>query len=150
MRRPDTEGDVIAVIVGTIAAGLLLKAVVLLTGCSDLGPAVDASNVQRALGHESAKWLQEHCTAPVQRAKTQAEIDAVNEAGCPEAARAHRAVRTSHGVVVATLLAIDAGRCTSLVSQAPRECNLTEAWTAAVKAAQAFERAKRAVEENGR
>jgi hypothetical protein len=121
--------------IGALAfAGLLALLVVMLSGCTS-EQAVTAANVQHAVGEEAAAILHERCTVPYEQAQTVAEVEALDAKGCPEAARSLRTYREAHALVVATMLAIDAGRCTSRVSQAPRECDLTGHGFAVVRAA---------------
>lgn len=136
MTRAELVDDVGRVTIGAALAILVLAAVALLSGCRDLSPAVTAADLQREVGHASARALREHCTVEYERAQTPERVQDLNDAGCPSAARALATLRTSHALVVATLAAYDAGRCTSLVNQAPRECDLTGAVLDMSRAAQ--------------
>jgi hypothetical protein len=124
----------------SFVAGIVMGLALFVSGCANAKPAVVATNTVHHTGVEM-------CTLPVQQAKTQAEIDRVNRAGCPEAARAHRAVRESKDAVVAVLLAMEAGRCTSLVNQAPLECGIGKAMDRLLGAVSAAARARKAVED---
>lgn len=137
---------VVRVVVATLLGFCVVGALACVMGCHDTAPAVDAANAQREVGHASAAKLHALCTVPYEQAQTEADIQRLNDIGCPEAAFALRALRTSHALVVATLLAYDAGRCTSVVNQAPRECDIAGATLSMVKAAQDLAVAMRSLE----
>ena len=118
-------------------SGLVVVVLAPIIACRDMTPAVTAVNLQREVGHEMAKKLHDICTVGYEKAQTRADIDRLNDGGCVDAAFALKTFRLSHALVVSMMQTYDAGRCTSLVNQAPRECNLTEALSNFVKAGQA-------------
>ena len=133
------EEELAAIGVGALVAGLMLAAFILLTGCADRRAVVTAANAQREVGVVAAQVLHDVCTVGYERASTQAEIDRLDALGCVKAAHALRTYRRAHALEVSVLLAYEAGRCTSLVSQAPRECDLAGAALDVVRAAQRSE-----------
>lgn len=108
----------------------------LVASCHDTQAVVTAANAQREVGVVAAKILHDVCTVGYERAETQEEIDRLDALGCTKAAHALRTYRQAHAVEVSVLLAFEAGRCTSLVNQAPRECDLATAALAVERAAQ--------------
>lgn len=127
---------------GLLVAGLASTA----PACHNMEPAITAVNVQREVGHQAAKVLNEVCTKGYERAKTEADVQRLNDGGCVDAAFALKHFRLTHGLVVSMMQAYEAGRCTSVVNQAARECNLTEALANFIKAAEASAAATKRIE----
>jgi hypothetical protein len=118
------------------AVAALGVAAVALAGCRDTRPALATAAVQREVGVAAGRVIHERCELPALRATTDEELDELERIGCPRAERALRALRAAHGATIAMIDAYDMGRCTSVVSQAPRECDITGALTGLVRAAQ--------------
>lgn len=112
-----------------------LWAVLQLTGCHNTRPALATAAVQREVGVAAGVVIHERCELPAARATTDEELDELERIGCPRAERAHRALVAAHRATIAMIDAWEMGRCDSLVSQAPRECDMTGQLSKLVSAA---------------
>jgi hypothetical protein len=135
--------------IGALAfAGLLVLFVVMLSGCSSLGPAKASSNALRTALHEAAPILRARCLTPYENAEAmtveqaRAVLVEYDRSGCSSALRAYDDARTAHMALHATIGAIAVGECVG-VSRSVDRCNLDAAMAAATRAAAAvYERTR--------
>jgi hypothetical protein len=126
--------------IGALAfAGLLVLFVVMLSGCSSLGPAKASSNALRTALHEAAPILRARCLTPYENAESmtveqaRAALVDYDRSGCASALRAYDDARTAHIMLHATVGAIEVGECVG-VSRSVERCNVLAAIAAASRA----------------
>lgn len=148
--KPPSDGDVGAVIVLAVMAGVFLAVVLLATGCTHERPDVTTANVVRLAGHEGAELLREHCREPAERAaelpqaEAQRELLRLERLGCRKAGRAHDVLVTAHEVLHAASEARSAGECVG-VSAGAAKCDVIGASARLVRAGVDFAHAIDAV-----
>lgn len=121
-------------IVAWVAAALPICALVLpAAGCSDLQPAIHATNVTRRTGHELAAIVDRECTKPYEAAAQMGEAEAAAEVkrldakGCVHALHAQTALSEAHAAQVTLLKAYMAGECVATIARdVPPKCSLLE------------------------
>lgn len=118
----------------------------LLAGCGSTAPAKEAANVTHDVGIAGAEVLRAKCVEPMERAMTEAEINAVNARGCRNAVRAYDGMRRAHLTIVAVIKATDSAACAG-VSKVSRECNLAGSYFELSKAAAEWASAIKEIQE---
>jgi hypothetical protein len=139
---------------GALLGLLALVLLVVLTGCSSLGPAKVASNTLRDALHRAAPVIERRCVEPfspdrltatdpeARMLEAQALQRARSRSGCTPVLIAYDDARTAHMALHATIGAIAVGECVG-VSRSVDRCNLDAAMAAATRAAAAvYERTR--------
>jgi len=112
----------------------IVLAALALSGCGSTAPAKEAVYVTHGVGIAGAEVLRDVCVEPMDKATTQAAIDAVNARGCRNAVRVYNGLRRSRQTIMAIIEATDAAQCVG-VSKASRDCDLVGAYVELSKAA---------------
>lgn len=113
--------------------GAIVAAAACVSGCTNTwNVGAETANGLRELGHETAPILKDMCVTPAQAAANLSEPERLKvsknleDMGCPELAKAYKAVRLTHVTLHAIVVAGRAGECQG-VSPGARHCNVVGA-----------------------